>query len=174
MTPAQRDVVAEVVAGKRGKVPGPMIGWLPNPELARRAQRLGELLRYNSSLEPALSELAILVCGRHWTSHYEWTAHKRIALAAGVDQRTIADIAARKAAPFLREPREEAVFAAASQLLKEGRLDDATYGQALATLGQRGLTDLVGIIGYYSMVALTLNAFEIGLPENLAPELQGE
>ena len=175
MTPEQAEVVAEVVAGKRGKVPGPMIGWLPNPELARRAQRLGELLRYETSLEPALSELAILVCGRHWTSHYEWTAHKRIALAAGLDARTIADIAARNPAPFLRDPRQEAVF--------RRRIDTSgttassmmpLYGRALAILGQRGMTDLVGIIGYYSLVALTLNAFEIGLPENFAPELADE
>lgn len=174
MTPEQRDVVAEVIAGKRGKVPGPMIGWLPNPELARRAQRLGELLRYDLSLEPALSELAILVCGRHWTSHYEWTAHKQIALAAGVDAKTIADIAARNPAPFLRDRREEAAFAVATKLLARGKLDDATYSRALDTLGQRGLTDLVGIVGYYSLVALTLNAFEIGLPENFAPELADE
>ena len=70
-TPEQAEVIAEVVQGKRGRVPGPMIGWLANPELARRAQRLGELLRYDTSLEPTLSELAILVCARHWTSHYE-------------------------------------------------------------------------------------------------------
>ena len=170
-TPEQAEVIAEVVAGKRGRVPGPMIGWLPNPELARRAQHLGALLRYDTSLEPVLSELAILICGRHWTSHYEWTAHKRIALEVGLDPRTIADIAARKSDPFLRNPREEAVFAVASALLAQTRLDDALYARALAVLGERGMVDLVGILGYYSLVALTLNAFELGLPEGHAPEL---
>ena len=82
-----------------------MIAWLRNPELARRGQRLGELLRFETSLEPHLTELAILVCGRHWTSHHEWTAHKRLALAAGLDPRTIADIAAR-VPPYLRDERE--------------------------------------------------------------------
>ena len=72
-----------------------MIAWLRNPELARRGQKLGELLRFETSLEPHLTELAILVCGRHWTSHHEWGAHKRLALAAGLDPQTIADIAAR-------------------------------------------------------------------------------
>jgi 4-carboxymuconolactone decarboxylase len=170
-TPEQSEVMAEAVQGKRARVPGPMIGWLPNPELARRAQRLGELLRYDTSLEPTLSELAILICGRHWTSHHEWTAHKRIALEAGLDPQTIADIAARVEQPFLRDSREEVVFAVASTLLAQTKLDDAVYAQGLAVLGERGMVDLVGIIGYYSMVALTLNAFELGLPDALAPEL---
>jgi 4-carboxymuconolactone decarboxylase len=170
-TPEQAEVIAEVVAGKRGKVPGPMIGWLPNPELARRAQHLGALLRYDTSLEPVLSELAILICGRHWTSHYEWTAHKRIALEAGLDPRTIADVAERKPAPYLRNEREAAVFAVASTLMAQTRIDDATYAYGIATLGERGMVDLVGILGYYSMVALTLNAFDLGLPDAFAPEL---
>ncbi len=170
-TPEQAEVIAEVVRGKRGRVPGPMIGWLPNPELARRAQHLGAHLRYDTSLEPVLSELAILICGRHWTSHYDWTAHKRIAVEAGLDPRTIADIAARKPEPYLRNPREEAVFDVASTLLTQTRLNDALYAKGLAVLGERGMVDLVGIIGYYSLVALTLNAFELGLPDSYAPEL---
>ncbi len=170
-SPEQALVMAEVVAGKRGRVPGPMIGWLPHPELARRAQRLGELLRFETSLEPILSELAILICARHWTSHYEWTAHKRIALAAGVDPQTVADIAARKPQPFLRGPREAAVYSVAATLLAQTKLDDALYASGIATLGERGMVDLVAILGYYSMVALTLNAFELGLPDAFAPEL---
>ena len=171
-TPEQAEVIAEVVSGKRGKVPGPMIGWLPNPELARRAQHLGALLRYDTSLEPTLSELAVLICARHWTSHYEWTAHKRIALEAGLDPRTIDDIAARKPQPYLAGAREVAVYAVASTLLAQTKLDDALYAQGVAVLTERGMVDLVGILGYYSLVALTLNAFELGLPEGHAPELQ--
>jgi 4-carboxymuconolactone decarboxylase len=170
-TPAQAEVIAEVVAGKRGKVPGPMIAWLQNPELAQRAQKLGELLRYDTSLEPALSELAILVCARHWTSHYEWSAHKKIALDAGLDPRTIADIAARHSTPHLSNPREEAVYVVALKLLSETRLDEHLYQDSVKILGEQAMVELVGIIGYYSLVALTLNAFEIGLPENAAPEL---
>lgn len=171
LTPEQAEVVAEVVAGKRGKVPGPMIGWLPNPELARRAQHLGALLRFETSLEPVLSELAILICGRHWTSHHEWTAHKRIALEAGVDPQTVGDIAARRP-PYLRNEREAAVYAVAQTLLAQTKIDDALYARGIAVLGERGMVDLVGILGYYSMVALTLNAFELGLPEAYATDLQ--
>ena len=171
MTPAQAEVVAEVVSGKRGKVPAPMIAWLQNPELARRGQRLGELLRFDTTLDPVLSELAILICGRHWTSHHEWSAHSRLALAAGLDPETIADIAARKADPYLRDDREKAVFQIATVLLSQTKIDDALYKLGVAALGEVGMVELVAILGYYCMVALTLNAFEIGLPDSFAPEL---
>ncbi len=171
LTSAQSEVVKEVVSGKRGKVPAPMIAWLRNPELARRGQRLGELLRFDTTLEPALSELAIIICGRHWTSHHEWTAHKRLALEAGLDPRTVDDIAAFRADPYLRDDRERAVFRVASALLAQTRLDDDLYAVGIAVLGETGMVELVAILGYYCMVALTLNAFEIGLPDSFAPEL---
>lgn len=174
LSPEQAEVVAEVVSGKRGKVPAPMIAWLRNPELARRSQRLGELLRFDTTLDPALSELAIIICGRHWTSHHEWTAHKRMALEAGLDPRTVADIAARKPDPYLRDDRERAVFRVSSVLLAQTKIDAALYAQGTKALGETGMVELVAILGYYCMVALTLNAFEIGLPESFAPELTQE
>ena len=170
LSPEQNAVIAEVVAGKRGKIPAPMIAWLRNPELARRAQHLGELLRFETSLAPPLSELAILVCGKHWTSHHEWTAHKKIALAAGLDPRTIDDIGAGRT-PFLSGLLVDIVYQVSSTLLAKGKLPLALYQQGLEALGEKAMVELVGILGYYSMVALTLNAFEIGLPENFAPEL---
>jgi 4-carboxymuconolactone decarboxylase len=171
LSSAQAEVVAEVVSGKRGKVPAPMIAWLRNPELARRGQRLGELLRFETSLDPELSELAIIICGRHWTSHHEWTAHKRLALEAGLDPRTVADIAARKVDPYLRDERERAVFRVSSVLLAQSKIDADLYAQGVKALGETGMVELVAILGYYCMVALTLNAFEIGLPDSFAPEL---
>ena len=170
LTSEQGLVISEVIAGRRGKVPAPMIAWLRNPELARRAQSLGELLRFETSLAPALSEIAILVCARHWTSHHEWTAHKKIALAAGVDPKTIEDIAAGRG-PFVSGPGEDIVYQVSSTLLTKGNVPDALYQKGLVALGEIGMVELVGILGYYSLVALTLNAFEIGLPENVAPEL---
>ena len=171
LTGEQADVVAEVISGRRGLVPAPMIAWIGNPELARRGQRLGELLRYETTLEPVLSELAILVCARHWTSHHEWTAHKRIALSAGVDPRTVDDIAAGRS-PWLVGRREEAVYEVSTALLSRGKLNDDLYRGGKDALGEIGMVELVAILGYYSLVALTLNAFEIGLPENFAPELE--
>jgi 4-carboxymuconolactone decarboxylase len=173
LTPEQRAACAEAASGVRGRVPAPMVAWIRNPELARRAQKLGELLRYQTTLEPRLSELAILVCARHWTSHYEWTVHKREGLKAGLDPEAVAAIAARRE-PGLRDAREQAVHDAASALLATGRLPAALHARATEALGERGLVELVGILGYYSLVALTLNAFEIGLPEAAAPELEDQ
>ena len=171
MTPDQRAACAEAAAGIRGRVPAPMIAWIRNPELAARAQKLGELLRYQTTLEPRLSELAILVCARHWTSHHEWTAHKREGLKAGIDPEVIAAIAARRA-PALGDGREQAVYDIAATLLASGRVAAPLYRQGLAALGERGMVELVSILGYYCLVALTLNAFELGLPGSVAPELE--
>ena len=106
MTAEQREVCAEAISGVRGRVPVPMIAWLRNPELARRGQKLGELLRYQTTIEPMLSEMAILVCARHWTAHTEWTIHKAIALKSGLDPQVAADIAARRV-PDLEKNREQ-------------------------------------------------------------------
>jgi 4-carboxymuconolactone decarboxylase len=171
MTQEQRAARDEAVAGIRGRVPAPMIAWLQNPELARRGQKLGELLRYQTTLEPHLSELAILVCGRHWTSHHEWTAHKREGLKAGIAPEVIADIAARRA-PDLPDERARAVYDVSTTLLTTTRVSAPLYERAVAALGERGMVELVGILGYYCLVALTLNAFELGLPDSLAPELK--
>ena len=100
--------------------------------------------------------------------HYEWMAHKRLALAAGVDPQTIADIAARKPTPIVRDDREGLVLALSRTLLTDGRLISADYDRGVAGLGQKGMVDLVGILGYYCLVSLTLNAFELGLPESHA------
>lgn len=170
MTPAQKAAVAEAVAGIRGRVPAPMVAWLQNPDLASRAQKLGELLRYQTTLEPRLSELAILVCGRHWTSHHEWTAHKREGLKAGMDPEVIAAIAARRT-PSLSDAREQAVYDVSTTLLATGRVPKPLYAAGVAALGERGMVELVGILGYYCLVALTLNTFELGIPGSVAPEL---
>ena len=170
LTQAQKEVVSEVLAGRRKSVPAPVYAWLRNPEFARRAQRLGELLRFETSLAPHESELAILVCGVHWMAHYEWAVHKRIALEAGLDPRTVADLAAKRE-PHLRDEREEAIYRAATSLLTTRRLPELLYQRSVQVLSERGLVELVGILGYYSLISLTLNAFELGLPEHAAPEL---
>src|SRR5215468_10476850 len=100
MTPEQRLAHEEVVAGARGRMPAPMRAWIHSPEMAGHAQKLGAFLRYGTSLPPTLSELAILVTARHWTSHYEWYAHKRIALASGMDPEIIDAIRDRRTPDF--------------------------------------------------------------------------
>jgi 4-carboxymuconolactone decarboxylase len=172
-TAEEREVCQEAVSGIRGRVPAPMIAWLKNPELARRGQRLGELLRYQTTLEPRLSELAILITARHWTAHYEWTVHKREGLKAGMDPEVVAAIAERRQ-PVLGDAREKAVHDVSTSLIETRRVPDALYRRGVEALGERGMVELVGILGYYALVAMTLNVFELGMPEAFAPELGAE
>jgi 4-carboxymuconolactone decarboxylase len=170
MSAVQRAVVAEAASGKRGRVPAPLRAWLHSPELGRRAERLGEFIRYDTSLPPHLSELAILVTARHWTSHYEWYAHKRDALKAGIDPAIIEAIARRRE-PGFPDPEAKLVHDYVKTLLATSRAPDAVHIAAVEAFGEQGVVELVGIVGYYSLVALTLNAFEIELPAGETPEL---
>ncbi len=171
MDPTQREVVEEAVAGKRGRIPGPLRLWIRSPELGRHAQRLGAFLRYDTTLGPRLSELAILVTARRWTAHYEWFAHKREALKAGLDPAIITAIATRQA-PSFGDPAEQAVYDYAIALHETHRVPQPIHHAAVAALGERGVVELVGLLGYYTLVAMTLNAFEFELPEGEQPELQ--
>lgn len=157
-------------AGLRGKIPTPMVAWLRNPELAYRAQHLGELLRFQTSLQPKLVELAILVCARHWTSHHEWTAHKTLALKAGLDLNIIQCIASHRP-PYFLDDAESLIYEISMSLLTTQRLTSSLYQRAIASLGEKAVVELIAILGYYCMVSLTLNAFELGLPDNIAAEL---
>ena len=171
MDATQREVVGEAVAGKRGRIPGPLRLWIRSPELGRHAQRLGAFLRYETTLSPVLSELAILVTARHWTAQYEWFAHKREALEAGMDPAIIAAIAMRRT-PVLTDPAAQAVYDYAVALHDTHHVPLPLHAAAVAALGERGVVELVGLLGYYSLVAMTLNAFEFPLPEGELPELQ--
>ena len=159
---AQAAVVREVGAGRRGTVPANVVTWLAHPELARRAAHLGELVRYETSLAPSLSELAILVVARHWHCAYEWAIHAGEAARAGVPAAVI-EALGQGATPDL-DPVAAVVVAASRQLLATGQLDDAAHDAALAALGDRGLTDLVAMVGYYTLVAFSLNARPVPTP----------
>ena len=170
MTPEQRAAHDEVVAGVRGRMPAPMRAWIHSPEMAGHAQKLGAFLRYGTSLPPTLSELAILVTARHWTSHFEWYAHKRDALKAGLDPAIISAIAERREPPFA-DPVQKVVYQYSKALHDDKTVSKALHDAVAAQLGERGVVELVGILGYYGLVSMTLNAFEIGLPENEKIEL---
>ena len=171
MTEAQRRVVDAAIAGKRGTAPAPLLAWLASSELADRAQRLGEFVRYDTTLPPALSELAILVTARFWTSHYEWHAHKREALKAGIDPAVIEAIAERKP-PELADRKAQLVYEVSKALHETHAVPPSLFAAAEEALGRRGLVELIGIHGYYTLISMTLNAFEIGLPDGAAPELK--
>ncbi|MDC7787236.1 carboxymuconolactone decarboxylase family protein [Rhodoplanes sp. TEM] len=171
MDEAQRCVADEAVAGKRGRVPAPLRAWLHSPEMGARAQRLGEFCRYDTILGARYSELAILVVARTWTAHFEWYAHKRDGLAAGLDPAVVAAIAARETPEFGDDAKARAVYDYTSTLLRTHHVPDAVHARAEALLGVRGVVELVGLVGYYTLVAMTLNAFAIGLPDGVQPEL---
>ena len=170
MDAAQRRVADAAVAGKRGRLPAPLRAWLHSPEFGARAQHLGEFLRYDTTLGPVLSELAILVTARFWTSHYEWFAHKREALKAGLDP-AIVDAIARRQPPPIQDPRAQAVYDYAMALHTHRTVADPIHTAAVSALGEKGVVELVGLLGYYTLVSMTLNAFEIGLPEGEVSDL---
>jgi 4-carboxymuconolactone decarboxylase len=170
MSPEEKRAYEEAAAGLRGHAPAPMTAWLKNPELARRAQRLGEFIRFEMSLPSRLRELAILVVARHWSAHHEWRVHKKIALEAGVSPDVAADIAARRR-PSFKNKADRVVYEIATEMLETRSISDDLYKEAISELGEQQVVELVGVLGYYSFVSMTLVAFEIGLPEDLQPEL---
>jgi 4-carboxymuconolactone decarboxylase len=170
MTIAQRKVADEAASGKRGRIPAPLRAWLYSPELGARAQRLGEFVRYDTILGPRLSELAILITARVWTSHYEWYAHKREALKAGLSPEIIAAIA-RHEPPALSDAKDQAVYDYVTRLNRDRFISDELHARAVAHVGEQGVVELVGLLGYYTLVAMTLNAFEIGPPDGETSDL---
>lgn len=169
MTQEQRRVYDDTVRGRRGRMPAPLAAWLESPVLADRAQKLGEFVRYETSLLPRLSELAILVVARHWTAQFEWSAHKAEALKAGLAQGIIDDIAARRTPRFPDED-ERAIYEFSASLNQRHGVSDELYRATAERIGLRGVVELVGILGYYTLISMTLNAFEIE-PEGHNPEL---
>ncbi len=166
MSLEQRAVFDKVVGGRRGQLRGPLRAALHNAELADRWQALGELLRYSTSLSPQLSELAILVTGRACHSPFEWYAHRVEAEKAGVKPDTIEAILAGTM-PVGLSLDGEAVWRFATELNRFNSVSDATYALALERFSEKTIVELTALVGYYTMVAMTLNAHEIPLPEGV-------
>ena len=170
MSADQKQTYDESIAGKRGAPPAPMMAWLNSPEMARHATRLGGVLRFDTMFPAELSEIAILVTARHWTSHYEWFAHKRLALKGGMDPKIIDDIRDRRT-PRFDDPTGQMIYDVAKSLHEGHGLTKALYEEAERVLSVRGLVEIVGLCGYYTMVSMTLNTFEFDLPEGHVSEL---
>lgn len=170
MNESQRQTYDESIASKRGSPPPPMMAWLNSPEMAKHATRLGAFLRYDTSLTVALSELAILVTARHWTSHYEWYAHKKMALAGGLDPVIVEDIRQRRT-PKFSDPKAQVVYHVAKSLHETHQVPRPLYDKATELLGERGLVEIIGLCGYYTLVSMTLNTYEFELPDGEVSEL---
>ena len=145
-----------------GTLMGPFNAWVTAPGIGGRLAALGAALRFESSVERRLLEVAIITVGARWRSEFEWWAHSRMALAHGVTQEAVDAIAAGRT-PSLPDD-ERTVYEVARQLVGDGRVDPATYEAAAELLGERGIVELVTLCGYYTLVSFTLNAFDVALP----------
>jgi 4-carboxymuconolactone decarboxylase len=170
MSAEQKAIYDESIASKRGKPPEPMMAWLASPEMARHATRLGAFLRYDTTLSPAHAEMAILVTARHWTAHFEWYAHKKMALDGGLGPDIIEDIKNRRT-PTFTETKERVIYDMAKSLHEAKGLSQPLYDEAVKMLGPQGVVEIIGLCGYYTMVSMTLNSYEFGLPDGQVSEL---
>ncbi len=164
MTDEQRRVADAIRASPRGVVQGPLLAWLHSPALADRAQALGAFCRYGTSLPPRLSELAIITAGAFWKAGFEWHVHAPIAVAAGLDAAAVEALRIG-ATPHFEAEDEQAVWRFAHHLLHDKAVSDATYRTLVGTVGEVGAVELVGVLGYYSLICLTINAFEVPVPD---------
>jgi len=165
LTEQQQAVNDEIVAGKRGQLVGPLRVVLHSPELADRWQVLGEYLRYDSSLPKQLSELAIIMTGRYWNSQVEFMIHGPIAVDVGIDK-GIVEAIRTATAPAIAGTQLRAVYAATRELLLHAQVSDGVYEQLLQTIGAESAIELTALVGYYTMVAMMLNAHEVPEPED--------
>ena len=164
----QQVIHDDIVNGPRGAVVGPLRVWLQSPGLAKQAQALGQYARYDSVLPQVLSELAILVTARYWSSGFEWSHHVPIAIEAGVPSGAVDAISNAKRYAFA-DAEMQAVFDFAVELHLLKNVTDVTYDKALALLGQQACVDLVGVCGYYTLISMTINVFDV--PDGEGPEL---
>jgi 4-carboxymuconolactone decarboxylase len=171
MTPEQRATAEAIRTGPRGGLRGPFQAWLRSPELANRLQKVGEFVRYSSSVPARLNELAILITARAWDAQFEWWAHHRLALEAGLDPAVAADIAEGRRPASMRAD-ETAVYDFCTELRATRRVSDATLAAALELLGEQGVIELIGVSGYYDVVSMTLNVAEVALPDGVEPPLK--
>lgn len=175
MTPEQRAVADTIMKGPRVAVGSPATApgatslaspfnvWNRRPELADRLQRIGEYIRFKSSLPPRLNEFAILIVAREWNSQYEWFAHHRLAMAGGLDPAVAEDLAQGRV-PANMKPDEQAVYAFSIEVHRQHGVSDATFKRAVEALGEQGVADLVAVNGYYVLVAMTVNVDRTPIP----------
>jgi 4-carboxymuconolactone decarboxylase len=171
MNPEQRTMTMNVLTGPRRGLGGPFNVLLRSPEMGDYAQKLGEYARFRPAVPAKLRELAIIVTARHWTAHYEWYAHRRAAAQEGLKEEIITAIANRKR-PTGMQPDEEVVYNFANEMLESKEVSDATFKAVADRYGEKGVVDLIGVMGYYQMVSMLLNVDRYPLPAGAQPELK--
>ena len=164
MSPEQKQAAAEIAAGPRGEVKGPFVSLLRSPEFMRRVQKVGEYIRFVCPLDKRLNEFAAIIAARHWSQQFEWWAHYRQAVEAGLD-RKIADAVKEGRRPTGMAEDEEIVYDLLTEVLQNKGASDATYARAVAKFGEQGLIDIIGVAGYYALLAMVMNVTRTAVPE---------
>jgi 4-carboxymuconolactone decarboxylase len=168
MTPEQRRMADNVLAGPRKALRGPFSTFLYSPETGDQAQKLGAQVRFKNSLPEKLKELAIIIVARHWTAQYEWYAHHRLALEAGLDSAIAGAIAEGKRPARLADD-EAAIYNFCTELLEGHEVSDASFAAVKDRFGEKGVVDLICTLGYYGLVSMTLNVNRYPLPADATP-----
>jgi 4-carboxymuconolactone decarboxylase len=171
MTPEQKIMTDHILAGDRGSMDGPYNVLLRSPEMGDLAQRYGAHLRFHSVLSKKLVELAILITARFWNSQFEWYVHRRFALTFGLEADVIQSISVGERPPSM-EREEETIYTFCTELLNTREVSDATFEDAKQMFGERGVVDLIGILGYYHLVSMVLNVDQYPLPDGCEVELK--
>lgn len=171
MTVQQKALADSILAGPRTSLDGPFNVLLRSPEMGELAQNFGAYTRYHSSLPPKLNEFVILITARQWTAQFEWQAHRKIALAAGLGPAIVDALAAGKRPPGM-QPDEEAVYNFCMDVLTTKHASDATFLAAKEKFGERGVVDMLGVMGYYQFVSMMLNVDGYPLADGAQPELK--
>lgn len=169
-TPEQRRLAQPIIDGPRGALISPFVPMLRSPELMDHAQRMGEYLRYRSSIGLRLSELAICITARQWSQQVEWAIHAPIAEREGIAPEALADIAQGRA-PSALQPDETVVYAFCTELHRNHGVSDATWQQAIALWGEQGTVDLIGVNGYYTFLSMLMNSARTTVPPSSASPL---
>lgn len=165
-TPEQRQAAVDFETARKVPVFGPFEPMMHSPQVMSKARAMGDYLRYKSAIGNTLSELMILITAREWMQDYEWSLHYPIALKAGIQQE-VADAIADGRRPAAMSSDEEIVYDYASELLKRHRISDATFERAKSRFGAKGVVDMTGIVGYYTFLAMQLNAAQYPIPKEV-------
>jgi 4-carboxymuconolactone decarboxylase len=171
LTPAQKTLVDHLLSGERGSVNGPFNVMLRSPEMGDAAQKLGTYIRFHTTVPTKLNEFAILITARALNVQYEWAAHHKNALQAGLNPAIIDAVATGKRPPAM-QPDEEIVYNFAYELVNTKQVSDAAFRAAVDRFGERTVVDLVSTIGYYHYVSMLLNVDRYPLPDGDKPELK--
>ncbi len=170
LTEAQKKAIEEFRTARSAEISGPFVPLLRSPEVLGRARAMGDYLRYRSALPPRLSEFVILMTARAWTQNYEWNAHEALARQAGLQVAVIKAIADGRRPDNMADD-EEILFSFCDELRRNQGVSDATYARAVTKFGEQGVIDTVGLVGYYTMIAMVLNTARTPLPGGASPML---